>query len=98
MQDQKLSLSEVLDPEDVDDGDAALVGRTRSIPDWDCNPHNPARKTAVYISFRVFCPGLLIYTEDYKASQCYVTRPPYLGSCGLSKLECTLKEYRKSVP
>ena len=30
----------VLDPEDVDDGDAALVGRTRSIPDWDCNPQS----------------------------------------------------------
>ena len=26
------------------------------------------------------------------------TRPPYLGSCGLPKLKCTLKVYPKSVP
>ena len=40
----RLSLSQatgmVLDSEDVGDGDAAVVGRTRSIPDWDCNPQS----------------------------------------------------------
>ena len=28
----------------------------------------------------------------------YNTRPPHLGSCGPSKLKCTLKVYPKSVP